>query len=123
MKLKVQLPNQKCPIHMLAGASLTELNHNHKKKRWPAFFMSITISIGSSCLAHASGKLKTALPNEKSTSPRRAFIRMELSKTDFDVDLDQCDTDIPWLKTIPRSVEGPFMCDICCATFMQNRSL
>ena len=52
-----------------------------------------------------------------------AFIRMELSKTNFDVDLDQCDTDIPWLKTIPRSVEGPFMCDICCATFIQNRSL
>ena len=26
---------------------------------------------------------------------------MELSKTDFDIDLDQCDTDIPWLKSVP----------------------
>ena len=55
-----------------------------------------------------------------------AFIRMELSKTNFDVDLDQCDTDIPWLKSvprIPRSVEGPFVCDICCATFRRKRQL
>ena len=55
-----------------------------------------------------------------------AFIRMELSKTNLDVNLDQCDTDIPWLKSvprIPRSVEGPFVCDICCASFSQKRYL
>ena len=58
---------------------------------------------------------------------------MELSKTSFDVDLDEVDNDIPWLKNVPskdmedHKVEKPansgHICDICQKSFKRNQYL
>ena len=58
---------------------------------------------------------------------------MELSKTSYDVDLDEVDNDIPWLKSVPskdiedHKVEKPgkssHICDICQKAFKKKHHL
>ena len=58
---------------------------------------------------------------------------MELSKTSFDVDLDEIDNGIPWLKSAPsrdivddkleKPVESAHICDICQKSFKRKHCL
>ena len=54
---------------------------------------------------------------------------MELSKTNFDIDLDELDTTIAWLKSVPsssRDIEDhrfKHICDICKKSFKRKYNL
>ena len=59
---------------------------------------------------------------------------MELSKTSFDVDLDEVDTAIPWLKSVPsadiedhrlkkKPGQSAHICDICQKSFKRHQDL
>ena len=54
---------------------------------------------------------------------------MELSKTNFDIDLDELDTTIAWLKSVPpssRDIEDhrfKHICDICQKSFKRKHDL
>ena len=59
---------------------------------------------------------------------------MELSKTSFDVDLDEVDTDIPWLKSVPTADianhrlrkqpgQSEHICDSCQKSFKRKHNL
>ena len=58
-------------------------------------------------------------------------VDMELSKTSFDVDLDEVDTDIPWLKSVPsadhrlkkKPGQSAHICDICQKSFKRKYNL
>ena len=67
-------------------------------------------------------------------SKNQQVVDMELSKTSFDVDLDEVDTDIQWLKSVPsadfedhrlkkKPGQSVHICDICQKSFKGKHNL
>ena len=67
-------------------------------------------------------------------SKNQQVVDMELSETSFDVDLDEVDTDIPWLKSVPsadiedhrlkkKPGQSAHICDICQKSFKRHQYL
>ena len=102
------------------------------------FFVDLTLESSNQEDQQACSRKSATVSSHLETpmhSKNQQVVDMELSKTSFDVDLDEVDTDIPWLKSVPSSADiedhrlkkkpgqSSHNCDICQKSFKGKHNL